>query len=182
MDLAAYQKKVDQALDYLQGEFGSLQLGRATPGLVENISVDASYGQAKINQIGHVSVLDAQTLKIECWDKGELKNVEKAIYDADIGLNPQNEWGSVFVRIPALTQERRQELAKHVKVLGEETKAKVRRIRQDAMKETKDMLTNKEISEDQNTVNEESIESMVKNANSKIDTMVDTKSVEVMKV
>lgn len=91
MDLSAYQKKVDQALEYLKGEFGSLQLGRATPGLVENISVEASYGQAKVNQIGHVSVLDAQTLKIECWDKGELKNVEKAIYDADIGLSPQNE-------------------------------------------------------------------------------------------
>ncbi len=84
MDLAGYQKKMDQAIAYLQSELGALQLGRATPGLVDNVTVEASYGPMKINQIGHVSVLDSQTLKIECRDKSELKNVEKAIYDANM--------------------------------------------------------------------------------------------------
>jgi ribosome recycling factor len=182
MDLASYQKKVDQSLQYLQGEFGGLQLWRATPGLIENISVEASYGHMKLNQLGHVSVLDSQTLKVECRDKWEMKSVEKAIYDANIWLTPQNDGGYLIIRIPALTQERRLDLVKHVKTLWEETKAQIRRIRQDAMKDTKDLFVAKEIGEDLHKRNEEDIESMVKKANAKVDEMVDQKGEEVMKV
>jgi len=182
MDLASYQKKVDQSLQYLQSEFGALQLWRAAPGLVENIVVDASYGHMKLSQMGHVSVLDSQTLKIECWDKAELKAVEKAIYDANIGLTPQNDGGYIIIKIPALTQERRLDLVKHVKVLGEESKTQIRRIRQDAMKETKDMFVAKSIGEDVHKSNEEDIETMTKKANTAIDTMVEQKGEEVMKV
>lgn len=117
MDMSAYQKKIDGHLAYLNQEFGGLQLGRATPGLLDNVTVAASYGIMKLNQLGHVSVLDSQTLKVEAWDKGEMKNIEKAIYDANLGLTPQNEGGYVIVKIPALTQERRQEMVKHVKTL-----------------------------------------------------------------
>lgn len=182
MDLAGYQKKMDQAIAYLQSEFGGLQLGRATPGLVDNITVEASYGHMKLNQLWHVSVLDSQTLKIECRDKAELKHVEKAIYDANIWLTPQNDGGYLIIRIPALTQERRLDLVKHVKALGEESKAQVRRIRQDAMKETKDLFVAKTIGEDLHKDNEEDIEAMTKKANAKIDEMVEHKSEEVMKV
>lgn len=91
MNIAEYQKRVDGAINYLMQELGGLQLGRATPGLLDNVTVYASYGTMKVNQVGHVSVLDNQTLKVECWDKAELKNVEKAIYDAALGLTPQNE-------------------------------------------------------------------------------------------
>lgn len=182
MDLANYQKKVDQSLQYLQNEFGGLQLWRATPGLIDNITVEASYGHMKLNQLGHVSVLDSQTLKVECWDKWEIKSVEKAIYDANIWLTPQNDGGYLIIRIPALTQERRLDLVKHVKTLWEETKAQIRRIRQDAMKETKDMFVAKTIGEDVHKSNEEDIEAMIKKANAAIDDMVTHKSDEVMKV
>jgi len=182
MDLASYQKKVDQSLHYLQTEFGWLQLGRATPWLIENIGVEASYGHMKLNQLGHVSVLDSQTLKVECRDKGEMKSVEKAIYDANIWLSPQNDGGYLIIRIPALTQERRIDLVKHVKTLGEETKGQIRRIRQDAMKDTKDLFVAKSIGEDLHKGNEEDIETMTKKANIKIDEMVDHKGEEVMKV
>ena len=182
MDVGGYQKKIDQALQYLQHEFGSIQLGRAIPWLVENITVEASYWHMKLNQLGHITVLDSQTLKVECWDKNELKHAEKAIYDAHIGLVPQNEWWYLFIKIPLLTQERRQELVKHIKVLGEETKAHTRRIRQDAMKETKDMLVSKSISEDEHKTNEEKIETIIKKANATIDDAVHRKSEEVLKV
>jgi len=182
MDLRAYQKKVDNALDHLQSEFMWLQVGKASPALVENITVDASYGQMKVNQIGHVTVMDSQTIKIECRDKWELKHVEKAIYDANIGLTPQNEWGQLFIKIPPLTQERRQEVVKQVKMEWEETKAQIRRIRQDAMNETADLLKDKEISEDMNEVNEENVEAMIKKANTRIDDMVKEKSDDVLKM
>lgn len=182
MDLGMYQKKMDQALHYLQQEFGSIQLGRAAPWLIENITVEASYGHMKLNQLGHVTVLDSQTLKVECRDKAELKHVEKAIYDAKMGLVPQNEWWYIIIKIPPLTHERRQELVKHVKVLWEEAKAQIRRIRQDAMKDTKDQLVAKAISEDQHKVNESQVEDLVKKANASIDDAVQHKGDDILKV
>lgn len=84
--------------------------------MVDNINVKASYGDMKLNQVGHVTIMDSQTIKIECRDKGELKHVERAIYDANIGLTPQNEGGQIFIKIPPLTQERRQEVVRQVKI------------------------------------------------------------------
>lgn len=182
MDMSAYQKKIDGHLAYLNQEFGSLQLWRATPGLLDNVTVMASYGMMKLNQLWHVSVLDSQTLKVEAWDKNEMKNIEKAIYDANLWLSPQNEWSYLIVRIPALTQERRQEMVKYVKNLGEETKAHIRSTRQDAMKENKKLLENKAISENEHSNNELDIDAMTKKATTSIEELVDSKSADVMKV
>ena len=182
MDMSAYQKKIDGHLAYLNQEFGSLQLWRATPGLLDNVTVMASYGMMKLNQLWHVSVLDSQTLKVEAWDKSEMKNIEKAIYDANLWLSPQNEWSYLIVRIPALTQERRQEMVKYVKNLGEETKAHIRSTRQDAMKENKKLLENKAISENEHSNNELDIDAMTKKATTSIEELVDSKSADVMKV
>jgi len=182
MDLSAYQKKVDNALTHLQSEFMWLQVGKASPALVENITVKASYGDMKVNQVGHVTVMDSQTIKIECRDKWELKHVEKAIYDANIGLTPQNEGGQIFIKIPPLTQERRQEVVKQVKIEGEETKAQIRRTRQDAMNDTAKLLKDKEISEDMHKANEGNVEAMIKKANTQIDDLVKAKSDDVLKM
>jgi len=100
----------------------ALQIGRASAGLVENITVEASYGPMKIPQIAHVTLMDGQTIKIEPRDKNEVKHVEKAIYDANVGLTPQNDGGYILVKIPALTQERRIEITKQVKAMGEDIK------------------------------------------------------------
>ena len=84
MDLTLHRQQMDKAIQYLVSELKALQVGRASAGLVENIMVEASYGPMKIPQIAHVTLMDAQTIKIEPWDKNELKHVEKAIYDANI--------------------------------------------------------------------------------------------------
>lgn len=173
---------MDKALEYLLNSFQSMQMWRASANLLDSVNVNASYGQVKISAIGHVSVMDPHTLKVECWDKSELKNVEKAIYDAEMWLSPKNEWEYILISIPPLTQERRQELAKKVKSLWEESKAQLRRIRQDAMKNTKSLLEAKEISEDENKSNESSIDELVKEFNTKIDSAVKTKSDEIMSV
>jgi ribosome recycling factor len=92
MDLSVYKQQMQKSIEYLEKELKSLQVGRASAGLVENIDVNLSYGGSlKIPQIGHVTVLDGQTLKIEPRDKKELKNIEKAIYDSNAGVTPQNE-------------------------------------------------------------------------------------------
>ncbi len=182
MELQNHQHQVNKALEYLDHALQGIQLGKASTSLLENLNVKASYGDAKVNALGHVSILDPHTMKIECWDKSELKNIEKAIYDANIGLTPKNEGEYIMVSIPPLTEERRRETAKQVKAMGEDSKAQIRRIRQDAMKETKKELDAKEISENEHKINENNIEEIIKQANTKIDSLVDVKSKEVMSV
>ncbi len=180
MDLTPHRQQMDKAIQFFVGELKALQVGRASAGLVENITVEASYGPMKIPQIAHVTIMDAQTIKIEPRDKNELKHVEKAIYDAGAWLTPQNERSYIIVRIPALTQERRAEIAKQVKGMGEEVKWRIRMARQDAMKDNKAIFDAKEIGEDESKRNEKEIDTVIKSMNDKIDELVKNKSDEVM--
>jgi ribosome recycling factor len=182
MDMTPYKQQMDKAIAYFEWELKALQIGRASAGLVENITVEASYGPMKVPQIAHVTLMDGQTLKIEPWDKNELKHVEKAIYDANAWLTPQNEWSYILVKIPALTQDRRMEITKQVKAMGEDIKWRIRMVRQDAMKQNKTIFDAKEIGEDEKNRNEKDIDAMVKWMNEKIDEHVKNKSEEVMKV
>ncbi len=182
MDMTPYRQLMDKAIQYFETELKGLQVGRASTGLVENITVEASYGPMKVPQIAHVTLMDAQTIKIEPRDKNELKHVEKAIYDANVWLTPQNEGSYVIVRIPALTQERRVEITKQVKAMGEEVKWRIRVARQDAMKNNKSIFDAKEIGEDESKRNEKDIDALVKIMNEKIDDLVKNKSEEVMTI
>lgn len=182
MDLATHHQQMDKAIQYLTWELKALQVGRASAGLVENITVEASYGPMKVPQVAHVTIMDAQTIKIEPRDKNELKHVEKAIYDANAGLTPQNEWSYVIVKIPGLTQERRVEITKQVKGMGEEVKGRIRLARQEAMKQNKAIFDAKEIGEDESKRNEKEIDALVKSMNEKIDELVKNKSDEIMTI
>ena len=183
MDITIYKQQMQKAIEYLEKELKALQIGRASTGLVENIDVNLSYGGSlKVPQVGHVTLMDGQTLKIEPRDKNELKNIEKAIYDANTGLTPQNQGSYIMLKIPALTQERRQEIGKQVKVMGEEIKARIRLVRQDAMKDTKKQFDDKLIGEDQHKADEKNIDSLIKEMNETIDTHVKNKAEEVMKI
>jgi ribosome recycling factor len=136
----------------------------------------------KMNAIALITISDNSTIKIEPRDKGNAKHIANAIYEANLGVGVDNQGNFLFVRIPALTQERRDQIAKQVKALGEETKANIRKIRQDAMNETKSELAAKSISEDQHKANEAQVEELVKKMNGKIDELVKGKTEEVVKV
>jgi ribosome recycling factor len=127
-------------------------------------------------------LMDAQTLKIEPWDKNETKHIEKAIYDSNSWLTPKNEWAYVIVKIPALTQERRLEISKQVKAMWEDIKARVRLIRQDAIKDSKKLFDDKQIWEDENKRNEKDIDALTKSMNEKVDELIKNKTDEIMKV
>lgn len=182
MDISPYKQQMDKAILYFEWELKALQVGRASAGLVENITVEASYGPMKIPQIAHVTLMDGQTIKIEPWDKNEVKHVEKAIYDANVGLTPQNDGSYILVKVPALTQERRMEITKQVKAMGEDIKWRIRVTRQDAMKDNKTIFDNKEIGEDEKNRNEKEIDALTKSMNEKVDELVKNKSEEVMTV
>lgn len=182
MDLTPHRQQMDKAIQFLLTELKALQVGRASAGLVENITVEASYGPMKVPQVAHVTLMDAQTIKIEPRDKNELKHVEKAIYDSGSWLTPQNEGSYIIVRVPGLTQERRIEITKQVKGIGEEIKWRIRMARQDAMKDNKAIFDAKEIGEDESKRNEKDIDTLVKTMNDKIDELVKNKSDEIMTV
>jgi ribosome recycling factor len=150
--------------------------------LVENINVETDYGAMKMNAISLITISDNSTIKIEPRDKGNAKHIANAIYEANLGVGVDNQGNYLFVRIPALTQERRDQIAKQVKALGEETKANIRKIRQEAMNETKSELASKAISEDQHKANESQVEELTKKMNGKIDELVKNKTDEVLKI
>ena len=182
MDLTKHDQQMQKSLAYLEKEYQGLQVGRATTGLVENINVETEYGAMKMNGIALITISDTTTIKIEPRDKGNAKHIANAVYEANLGVGVDNQGTHLFVRIPALTQERRDQIAKQVKAMGEETKANIRKTRQEAMNETKAELTAKTISEDQHKANEASIEDLTKKMNTKIDELVKNKSEEVMKI
>ncbi len=182
MDMTSYKQQMDKSLSYFEGELKALQIGRASTWLVENITVEASYGPMKVPQIAHVTLMDGQTIKIEPWDKNEIKHVEKAIYDANVWLTPQNEGSYIIVKIPALTQERRIEITKQIKAMWEDIKWRIRVVRQDAMKENKSIFDAKDIWEDEKNRNEKDIDALTKSMNDKVDELVKNKNEEVMKV
>ncbi len=183
MDIQPYKTSMEHAYEYLLKEFGWLQLGRANPGILENISFEAYPDMyQKVKDVASIIVMDQQTLKIEPWDKSVMGKMEKGIYDAGLGLTPMNQGDYLMIKIPALTQDRRKELVKFCEKLGEQQKVAMRNIRQDAMKDIKKQFDEKTLSEDQKKYWESEIDDNTKIRVDKIVHAVDIKSVDIMKV
>ncbi|HMT00707.1 MAG TPA: ribosome recycling factor [Candidatus Absconditabacterales bacterium] len=184
METTTAKQQMEKSLQHLENELKSFQLGRANTSLIENVDIfiPSRNMKQKLNQMANISVIDAQTLKVECRDKSSLSSVEKGIYDANIGLTPQNLGEYIMIKIPPLTQERRKDLTKLVSKYAEDTKIGIRNIRQDSQKEIKKEFDEKKISEDQKKSLESEIDSLVKDFNTKIDTISKNKSEEIMKI
>lgn len=174
----------EKVIAHLEKAYMHLQLGRASSGLVEemHVHVESRWMHQKMNQVANITTIDPQTLKIEPWDKAVLKDIEKAIYDANIGLTPQNQWDYIMIKVPALTTERRQELSKVVARDGEDAKVALRNKRHEARKHLDLQLKAEEISKDHKTGEENKIDDLCKKYNEEVDRMVKAKSEEVMKI
>jgi len=182
MDMTDCTQQMDKALDYLKNELKSIQVGRATPTMLENVNVETNYGAMKLPQLWHVTVMDAMTIKVEPRDKKELWNIERGIHSANLWVTPRNEGEYILVKVPELTQERREEIVKKVKAMAEDTKAQLRVARHDAMKMSKKLLEEKEISEDEHKNNEVDIDNLTKEKSAIIDEYISKKSEDVMKI
>ncbi len=131
--------------DHLAGEFAKLQVGRAHPALVEGIYVSAYGTPQPLKSIASVAIMDSATLQIQPWDKSLIRDIDRAITEANLGLNPQNNGESIMIKIPTLTEERRRDLVKIAKRLLEEGKIALRNTRAEAMKKIKSAESAKEI-------------------------------------
>ena len=175
-------ERMQKSVAHIEKELQWLQVGRATPSLVDSMVVHTSYGDMQINAVASVTVPDSQTLRIEPRDKSNIAALEKCIYDANAWLTPQNQGDYLMISIPPLTGERRQEMAKQVRSMGEDAKATLRKIRQDEMKSIKTLATDKQISEDEQKMFEWQVDDDTKLFSGKIDALVQAKSDDILKV
>lgn len=173
-----------KTLNHLEQAFWRLSLGRASTGLIEEIHVFVSSWNMsqKMNQVWNISMIDSQTLKVEPWDKKVLSDIEKAIYDADLWLTPQNQWDYVMVKVPPLTTERRRDLTKVVSREGEDAKVWIRNHRHDARKKIDQLLADETISKNEKENAYQEIDVIAKKFSDSIDDHVKAKSEDVMKV
>lgn len=176
------EEKCENSLNALERDYGAIRTGRANPRILDRLEVEAYGGMSKLIELGNVSALDAKCLQISLWDKSLLKAVEKAILQSNIGLTPSNDGNVIRLVFPDMTEERRRELVKQAKKMGEETKVAVRNHRREAMDVIKKAKTAKEISEDEASGCEADVEKVVSGFMSKVEAVIAAKEKELMSV
>ena len=176
------QARMAKSIDSLRHNLVKIRTGRASTGLVDTIKVNAYGSEVPLSQVAAVSVSDARSLVINPWDKGMVGAVEKAILASDLGLTPNTAGTVIRINIPALTEERRRELSKHVHGEGENAKIAVRNIRRDANQQVKDLLKEKEITEDEERQTQDEIQKLTDKAIKDVDDVVKAKEQELMSV
>ena len=155
-----YSSKMDKSIQSLKKDISTLRTGRANTDMLDTIKVDV-YGQLMpIDQVATVSVPEARLISIQVWDKGNTALIESAIQKSDLGINPQIDGQIIRLRIPDLTEERRNDLIKILKNMGEKGKVAIRNIRREANEDLKNKLKNKIISEDENKIYEKNIQKL----------------------
>ncbi|MCZ6627994.1 MAG: ribosome recycling factor [SAR324 cluster bacterium] len=176
------KKKMDHTLDLLKNDLAAVRTGRASAEILNPIMVDYYGTSTPLNQLATLNTPDAQLITVTPFDKSTIKDVEKAIMASDLGLNPSSDGSMIRVPIPVLTEERRKELAKHVKKMGEDSKIAMRNIRRDANDMLKAKEKNKEISQDEEKVGHQKIQEVTDTHVKSIEELVKSKEKELMTV
>lgn len=170
--------RMDKAIDSLQSELKTVRTGRANPTILDRVMVDYWGEMTPVNQVANISVVEGRSLVIKPYDRSTLKGIERAILEADLGFNPQNDGTVIRIVIPPLTQDRRKELSKQVSKIGEQSKVAVRNIRRDA----NDAIKKGEFTEDEVKRAQEKIQKQTDQYIKKIDAIVKEKENEIMSV
>tara|TARA_B100000963_G_scaffold308923_1_gene284635 strand:+ start:99 stop:659 length:561 start_codon:yes stop_codon:yes gene_type:complete len=177
-----YLSKMDKSIQSLKKDLSTLRTGRANANMLDMIKVDV-YGQLMpIEQLGTISVPEARLISIQVWDKSNTSLIDSAIQKSDLGINPQVDGQIIRLRIPDLTEERRKELIKILKGIGEKGKVSIRNIRREANEELKKKLKDKNISEDSSKLFEKNIQKMTDDNISKIEKILSDKEKEILQI
>ncbi len=182
VDFKEFTRKMDRTLEVLQEDFGAIRAGRANARVLDRIMVPYYGVDTPVGQVGTISSPDARTLVIQPWDGSLLKPIEKAIQASDLGINPQNDGRVIRLVFPQLTEERRRDLSKQVKNLGEGGKVAVRNIRRDAMDYIKKLKKNSEITEDDQKNAEKELQELTDKYIKKVDDACAVKEKELMEL
>ena len=177
-----YEEKMDKTISVFRENLAEIRAGRANPAILNKITVDYYGVPTPINQVAGISVPEARMILIQPWDINLLKEIEKEILKADIGINPNNDGKVIRLNFPELNEERRKEIVKEVKKLSEEAKVSVRAVRRDGMDEAKTMQKDSKITEDELRNSENEIQKLTDKYIDEIDKMTDEKEKEVMSI
>lgn len=181
-ELKVYEEKMQKSIENLLEGFNTIRAGRANPHLLDKLKVDYYGTPTPIQQVGNISIPEARIIQISPWEKSLLKEIEKAINMSDIGINPNNDGNSIRLVFPELNEERRKELAKQIKKMGEEAKVAVRNIRRDANELTKKLEKNGDMTEDDHKDADKDVEKFTTKAIERIDKEIEAKTKEIMTV
>lgn len=182
LNIKDYEEKMKKTISAYEGELGSISAGRANPTVLDKVRVDYYDSPTAINQVAEVKIPDARTIVIQPWDSSILKDIEKAIQIADIGLVPQNDGKVIRISFPQPTEERRRELSKQVSGMGEKAKVALRNIRRDANDKIKDMTKKKEMTEDEQKISEKEVQDMTEKFVKDVDALTSKKEKEIMEI
>ena len=173
---------MDKAIEVFSKELSSLRTGRANSSMLDLVKVDVYGQQMPINQIGSITIPEPRMINIQVWDQNNVPLIDAAIKKSELGLNPQIDGQLIRLPIPELNEERRIELKKLIKSMGEKCKVSIRNIRRDANDELKKLLKSKEIGEDQEKIFEKNVQNITDNHISIVDEKVATKEKEIMTI
>lgn len=175
-------RRMDGAIEVLRREFSGLRTGRATPSLLEPVMVEAYGSEMPLNQVATINVSEPRMLSVQVWDKNMVKPVEKAILNADLGLNPMADGQLLRVPIPELNEERREELSRVAARYAEQARIAVRNVRRDGMDTLKRMEKEGDLSQDEHHLWGGEIQSITDQHVAKVDEMLHAKQEEIMQV
>ncbi|OGD41988.1 ribosome recycling factor [Candidatus Azambacteria bacterium RIFCSPLOWO2_02_FULL_42_10] len=179
MDSETLKNKLKSVEDSFKKELSFLRVGRATPALVENISVDYYGTTTPLKQIASISAPEPRSLVIDPWDKNAIPNIEKAIFASGLGLSPIVDKNTIRINVPSLTEERRKALIKIAGSKLEDAKIKCRTIRDEAMKELTDLLSAKKITEDEKFKKKEKTQELINETNRNLESSLNSKEREI---
>ena len=181
-DEKSYNLKMDKTIEVFSKELTSLRTGRANAAMLDLVKVDLYGQQMPINQVGSITTPDPRMINIQVWDTNNIQLVDAAIQKSDLGLNPQIDGQMIRLPIPELNEERRTELKKLIKSIGERCKVSIRNIRREANEELKKLLKSKDVSEDEEKSFEKNVQTITDKHISIVDEKVISKEKEIMTI
>jgi ribosome recycling factor len=181
-DEKSYSLKMDKAIEVFLKELSSLRTGRANAAMLDLVKVDVYGQQMPINQVGSITTPEPRMINIQVWDASNVVLVDAAIKKSDLGLNPQIDGQLIRLPVPELNEERRTELKKLIKSIGEKCKVSIRNIRREANEELKKLLKSKDIGEDEEKSSEKNVQSITDEHIKTVDEKVSLKEKEIMTI
>ncbi len=176
------EQKMNKTLEALKADFGKIRTGRAHTGILDHVMVDYYGNPTLITQVANVTLVDARTIGVQPWEKNMVGPIEKAIRDADLGLNPATNGDVIRVPMPMLTEERRKDLIKVVRNEVENAKVAVRNVRRDAIEQLKKLLKDKEVGEDDERRAHDEVQKLTDRFIAEIDRALQAKEADLMAV
>ena len=180
--LADAKRRMDKSIEATHHEFNSIRTGRASPALLDRITIDYYGTPTPLKSLASISAPEARMLVVQPFDPGSIKNIERAVQESDLGLTPSNDGKIVRLPIPALTEERRKDLVKVVRRVAEDGKVAIRNVRRDVMQNLKELVVNGDVGDDEERRAEQQVQKITDEHTKSIDDLLKVKEAEIMEV